>query len=81
MSRNTIPVITKYEMTYIIAERAAELANGEPSTIAKPGTNNPKEIAILEFNAKKIPNRIIRNWTNGDQEVWNLNELQIYQTF
>jgi len=78
-ARNTIPVITKYELAALLAERTAEIANGEPSTIPNPGTTDPKEIALLEFKAKKIPSKIIRKWTNGKTEVWNLNELQVFQ--
>lgn len=77
-SRNSIPVITKYELTMILAERTAKLADGAPTTIANPGTNNPKEIALLEYKAGKLPSKLLRQWPNGNKETWGLNELQHY---
>lgn len=79
MSRNSIPVINKYELTTLLATRTAEIADGAPITIPNPGTTDPKEIALLEFKAGKTPAKLTRNWPDGTKEVWNLNELQIFQ--
>ena len=74
--RNTIPIISKYELTTVLAVRAAEIANGEPTTIPNPGTSDPIAISIMEYNAGKLPNKIKRIWPNGNVEVWSLNEFQ-----
>lgn len=75
--RNTIPVITKYELAALLAIRAAEIADNQPITIRNPDTTNPAEIAQLEFDAKKSPKKIKRMWPDGTVEVWSLNELQV----
>lgn len=73
--RNTIPIISKYELISVLATRAAEIANGEPITVPNPGTTDPKAIALLEYNAGKLPAKIKRVWPNGTVEIWGLNEF------
>ncbi len=74
--RNTIPVITKYELAALLSARATEIADEQPITIKNPGTTNPAEIAQLEFEAGKSPKRIIRTWPDGTTEIWSLSELK-----
>jgi len=76
ISKNTIPMLSRYEYAGLLAERAAEIADGKPITIQNPGTSNPKEIAELEFAAGKIPLKIKRKWPDGHFETWTTNELQ-----
>ena len=73
--RNTIPFLSKYELTTVLAERAAEIANGEPRTV-KTDSTNPIEIAMLEFKKGTIPKKIKRVWPDGREEVWAISELQ-----
>lgn len=75
--RNTIPVVTKYELAALLAARAEEIADEKPITIQNPGTTNPAEIARLEFEAGKSPKKIRRVWPDGTVEVWSLSELQV----
>jgi len=70
-----MPFLSKYELTTILAERAAEIANGEPRTI-KTTSNNPIEIAIEEFKQGKIPKKIKRVWPDGHVEIWAISELK-----
>lgn len=72
-----MPFLTKYELAALLAERAAEIADGHPITIQKPPTQNPREIAELEFKAGRSPKKVIRSWPDGTREVWNLSELKI----
>jgi len=75
--RNTIPMITKYELAAILATRAAEIADDHPITIQNPGTTDPAKIAQMEFDAGKLPKKIKRVWPDGKVEVWSLSELQV----
>lgn len=72
----TLPIISKYEFTSIISERAQEIANGNPITILNPNTTNPIEIALMEYEQGKCPKKLIRTLQNGYKEIWNLNELK-----
>ena len=75
MSKKSIPYLSKYELASLFAERAVEIANGDPITIKNPDTINPIEIAKLEYYAGKSPKKIVRKWADGTVEVWSLNEL------
>jgi DNA-directed RNA polymerase subunit K/omega len=75
--KNTIPIISKYELISVLAKRTCEIANGEPITIPNPGTTDPKKIALLEFRAGKTPSKIKRVLTDGSVEIWKLSELQV----
>ena len=77
MSNATNPFITKYELAAILAERAIEIANDQPITIKNPGTTNPIKIAQLEFEAGKLPKKIIREYPDGSTETWNLSDFQL----
>ena len=77
MSRNTIPIITRYELAALLSARATEIADNYPITIKNPNTTNPAEIAQLEFEAGKSPKKIKRVWPDGTVEIWSLSELQI----
>jgi DNA-directed RNA polymerase subunit K/omega len=75
MSKKSIPYLTKYELAAIFAERAVEIANGDPITIKNPDSTDPIEIAKLEYYAGKSPKKIVRKWPDGSVEIWSLNEL------
>lgn len=76
MSNKTLNVLTKYEYTTLISERADDIAKGSPITIKDfNGITNPVEIAKLEMKAGKCPLKVVRNLPGGTQEVWNLKDL------
>ena len=75
--RKSLPIITKYELAALISTRAAEIADGQPITIKHPDTQDPREIAYMEYAAKRSPKKIIRQYPDGTKEVWLLSELQI----
>ena len=53
--------LTKYERAKIIGARALQISQGAPLHIKKPkDIMDPVEIAILEFEADKIPINIQR---------------------
>jgi DNA-directed RNA polymerase subunit K/omega len=75
----TIPILTKYEKTRILGQRAKQINSG-----AKPYVPvNPKfemdgyTIAIKELEQKRLPFIIRRPLPNGASEFWKLEDLQI----
>lgn len=84
--RTTRNVMTKYEKTRILCERAEQLRHGAPPKIEiteklqkrLPRNNFAYEdIAREELNEKKIPIIVRRYLPNGRFEEWHLNELAI----
>jgi DNA-directed RNA polymerase subunit K/omega len=73
----TTPVLTKFEKTRILGQRAKQLDSG-----AKPLVEVPRDmiegylIAKLELAGKKIPFIIKRPIPNGGCEYWNVNDLE-----
>ena len=74
----TVPILTKYEKTRIIGQRAKQLNSG-----AKPFVNVPQHIidgniiAELELKQKKIPFIIRRPIPGGGSEYWNVKDLEL----
>lgn len=73
----TMPILTKYEKTRVLGQRAAQINNGAPSYIQIPeGVIDGYIIAKLELTAKKIPFIIQRPLPNGSKEFWKLEDLE-----
>ena len=71
----TTPVLTKYEKTRVLAERASQIANGSPVFIPNPQNYaNVYDIAHKELILKKIPFIVKRPYGNG-YEYWKLADL------
>jgi len=74
----TIPLLTKYEKTRILGQRAKQLNNG-----AKPLVNldipliDGYLIALKELEEKMIPVIIRRPMPSGASEYWHLKDLEI----
>tara|TARA_B100000900_G_C20567816_1_gene711900 strand:+ start:1604 stop:1948 length:345 start_codon:yes stop_codon:yes gene_type:complete len=74
-SYQTTPVLTKYEKTRVLAERASQIANGSPVFIPNPENYaNVYDIALKELSLKKIPFIVKRPYGNG-YEYWKLGDL------
>jgi len=73
----TIPILTKFEKTRILGQRAKQIDSG-----ARPFVDVPKDIiegyliAKKELAEKKIPFIIKRPLPNGGCEYWNVNDLE-----
>ena len=53
--------LTKYEVARIIGARALQISQGAPLLIRKPKEEmDPVSIAILEYEAGKIPINVLR---------------------
>ena len=74
----TMPFLTKYERARIIGARAEQVDHGgEPFIAVEESVINGRTIALLEFEAKKIPFIISRPLPNGSKEYWHLHDLEI----
>ena len=74
----TIPIMTKYEYTRILGQRAKQIESGA-SPFVKIDNNiiDSYVIAENELTEKKIPFIIRRPIPNGGFEYWNVNDLEI----
>lgn len=74
----TLPILSKYEKTRILGERARQLGTGAPSLIEiDEDIIDPYLIALKELDAKKIPFIIKRPIPNGSVEYWKIADLEV----
>jgi len=74
----TIPMLTKYEKTRILGQRAKQINNGaKPLIPITPNMIDGYLIALKELEEKKIPVIIRRPLPNGASEYWHLRDLEI----
>lgn len=70
-----VQMMTKYEKSKIIGERALQLSKGAPTDIDPVGETNPLRIAQMELRARKMPLKIRRPYPDGSYEVISVNNL------
>jgi DNA-directed RNA polymerase I, II, and III subunit RPABC2 len=75
--RKTIPILSKYERTRVVGERAIQISMGAPALVEVGNLENPVDIAEKELREKKIPYIIKRVLPNGLIELWRVDELRI----
>ena len=74
----TIPILTKYEMTRVIGQRAKQLDSGAKAFVKVPlNVIDGYLIALLELEQKKLPFIIKRPFPNGGVEYWNVSDLEV----
>ena len=74
----TVPIMTKYEYTRILGQRAKQIEGGaQPFVAVEPNIIDSYLIAENELREKKIPFIIRRPIPNGGFEYWNVNDLEI----
>ena len=74
----TLPFLTKYEKARVIGARAEQLDRGGEAFIPlDESIINGRTIALMEFEAKKIPFILARPLPNGSIEYWHLSDLEI----
>lgn len=81
IERITAPVMTIYEKVNIISQRVRQLDNNFKTTmeeeVAAKGITKSFDIAMLEFNNRKLPNvQIIRNFPDGSYECWSIDDFE-----
>lgn len=74
----TLPILTKYERTRVLGQRAKQINDGAMPFIKVPeGVIDGYLIAQKELEEKKIPFIIRRPLPNRGSEYWHLEDLQI----
>ena len=74
----TIPILTKYEKTRVIGQRASMIEHGAKPFISVPShVIDSVIIAEMELNEKKIPFIIKRPLPNNGFEYWRLSDLEL----
>ena len=78
IDRITRPILTKYEKTLILGQRAQQILKGSNIlvNIEKLKNRNPLEIARFELSNGVIPFIIRRPLPNGQYEDWKVSELK-----
>jgi len=64
--------LTKYEVTRLLSARAEQIASGAPPLVRTKKDDTPYDLAISEFDKKRIPLAVIRI-INGKQEIISVN--------
>ena len=73
----TIPILTKYEKTRILGQRANQIDTGAiPLVQVPPNIIDSYLIAKLELAQNKIPFIIRRPLPNGGMEYWYVSDLE-----
>lgn len=73
--RTTTPYMTKYERARVLGTRALQISMNAPVLVDLEGETDPLQIAIKEFNQKKIPLVVRRYLPDGSFEDWTCEEL------
>jgi DNA-directed RNA polymerases I, II, and III subunit RPABC2 len=76
----TRPVITRFELTKIIAARVQQLSDGAPTTLPEDHVlygGAPYDIAIAELEERRLPMMVPRHLPDGTTEVWRLEQLRL----
>jgi DNA-directed RNA polymerase subunit K/omega len=77
INHSTLPILTKYEKTRVLGQRAKQINHGAKAYIDIPkGVIDGYVIAEMELKAKKIPFIIQRPMPNGSKEFWKLEDLE-----
>jgi DNA-directed RNA polymerase I, II, and III subunit RPABC2 len=74
----TLPILTKYEKTRILGQRATQIDQGStPFVIVPHNIIDSYDIAVEELIQKKIPFIIKRPLPHGGCEYWNIQDLEL----
>lgn len=78
--KKTFNFLTKYEKNYIMGIRINQIINGSPLFVPYDKTKpfDIFKIVEQELYQKKIPFKIKRKLPNGNIELWNLKDLNIF---
>jgi DNA-directed RNA polymerase subunit K/omega len=79
--RRTRPIMTKFEYSYLISQRAMMIEHDSPLMIPDTTFVNAIDIAKEETERKVNPIIIVRNLPNGTIEEWKCSELELPKKF
>ena len=74
-NHKTLPLLTKYEKTKILGQRAKQIEEGHPPFIKINNIIDHYTIAQMELEQNKIPYIIRRPLPNGSSEYWRVQDL------
>ena len=77
VQRKTSDVISKYEFTDAISNRAKQIEDGGRIFVDRKDETDPAKIAEMEIRQKKCPLSVVRHISNAIIEIWAINDLQI----
>lgn len=77
--KKTIPILTKYEKTFVIGFRTQQILNGsniliDINTLKK---KDPYYIAVEELRLRRIPFKIKRKLPDNTYEIWDITDFEI----
>ena len=75
--RKTSEVITKFEFTDVVSNRAKQIENGSPVFVDIKDETDPILMAELEIRMKRCPISIRRLISNNIAEIWDVNDMLI----
>ena len=75
INHKTLPLLTKYEKTKILGQRAKQIEEGHPPFIKINNIIDHYTIAQMELEQNKIPYIIRRPLPNGNSEYWRVQDL------
>ena len=79
--RRTIPIMTKFEYSYLISQRAMMIENDSPLMIPNTKFRDAIDIAREETEKKVNPIILQRTLPNGTIEEWKCSELALPKSY
>jgi len=76
-SRKTSEVITKFEFTDVVSNRAKQIEDGSKIFVDIKNESNPIKMAEMEIRMKSCPLSIRRMISGNIAEIWEVNEMII----
>ena len=76
-AHKTTPILTKYEKTKILGQRAKQIEEGHMPFIKIDNIIDHYTIAQMELEQNKIPFIIRRPLPNGESEYWRVQDLLV----
>lgn len=74
----TVPILSKYERTRVLGQRAKQIENGHnPFVRVADNIIDSYIIAVQELEQKKLPFIIRRPMPSGGSEYWHLRDLEL----
>ena len=74
----TVPILSKYERTRVLGQRAKQIENGQVPFVRVADTViDSYIIAVQELEQKKLPFIIRRPMPSGASEYWHLKDLEL----
>jgi DNA-directed RNA polymerase subunit K/omega len=74
-NRKTSEIITKFEFTDVVSNRAKQIENGSKIFVDIKDESDPIVMAEMEIKMKQCPLAVRRMLSNNFAEIWEVNEM------